>query len=96
MRRQEQVEYQEADAKSHAARGLVTIIGPAHAQVVGPSETAVVTPTPKEEPFHWNLRTPKPEPVTPVHVGGGWYQVGEERVQGKARAEARAAELNGE
>ena len=32
--------------------------------------------------------------VTPVHTGGGMYDVGQERVQGKDAANARANELN--
>jgi hypothetical protein len=32
--------------------------------------------------------------IVPVHTGGGWYQVGDQKIRGKAAAEALAAELN--
>ena len=33
-------------------------------------------------------------PVEVVHIGGPWYWVGDEKVMGRANAEARAKELN--
>lgn len=35
-----------------------------------------------------------PEPIVPVHVGGPMYMVGDEKVKGKAKAQALADKLN--
>lgn len=61
---------------------------PEEATVTGQMETAAVAP-----PENAAARTGRLEPK---HVGGGWYEVGGEKVQGKAAAAARARELTGE
>ena len=62
----------------------------------GAPEDDAITRNPSPRKHMWGLGedfATKPD-VTPVHTGGGMYDVGRERVRGKAAATQRATELN--
>lgn len=79
--------WRDADAEHYRKRGLVRILE----DVPEPTLEPQPPPAPDAPAGVWNGRRRRIPP--PVYVGGGMYQVGSERVRGKAAAGKRWAEL---
>lgn len=63
------------------------------ANLVKAKRAVYYTPEAEEE----KPKDPEPsggDAIVPEHLGGSWYMVGDEKVQGKAKALEYAAELN--